>query len=147
MTSLEFIHERLSFLVREFPELKCSYVYDDLAYAHLVEIKPSEFYKDNSDILTFEMLILADFINAYSHETLTFLDENDILKVSNPSFVIMGDLYETTSLISEFENVNIYLPNNQGSLLTYELDSVVISSAGMSSSMEISNDYHVAMAA
>lgn len=147
MTSLEFIQERLNSLVNKFPELKCSYVYDELTYSHLVEVKPSHIYKENSEILAVEMLILTDFIDAFSQETLTFIDEKDILKVEQPSFVIIGDLYENSSLISCFENINLYLPNNQGSSLTYELEPVIISSADLEPSLEISDDYQLAMAA
>lgn len=147
MTSLEFIQDRLKSLVIKFPVLKCLYIYDELICSHLVEIKPEELYQSDSDILAVEMSILKDFIDAFPQETLTFIDENDILKVDYPSFIIIGDLYENSSLISSFESVTVFLPNNQGSLLTYELEPVILSSIELESSIVISNDHQIAMAA
>ncbi len=86
MTSIDYIKDRLSQILDEFPEVGCKYEFDEFSFSHIIEISPSDFYLSNKNFKKIEFELLKDFIDKFPYENITFITEEDFYRIENPIF-------------------------------------------------------------
>lgn len=147
MTSLEFIKQKLDELVNIFPTIKCSYEFDSFDNTHTVEVLPSSFYNNSQNFYQVSEAINSEFIEKFPFEGLFFIDDTDLMPISNAIFVVKGRDYEInptysfatpqTICIPTFKNIPDFLNE------TSSISSNIIKQAFTINSLCIvSNDFH-----
>lgn len=98
MKAGDFIKDKLENLIYNFPQMKVSYAFDDLSNSHFIEVLPSKEFKRNVEYSKYETKLILEFITKYPNEDIVFVTENDLIEVTNPSFVKKGVLYDNETL-------------------------------------------------
>lgn len=101
MTSKEYIIDRLNWLVTEVPDIKCTYVYDELCLSHHVEILPADKFHRSVILTEKQFEILDEFYGKYPEEIMGFMTENDLTELEGaPEFTVEGVLYDVGEKVS-----------------------------------------------
>lgn len=106
MKSSEYIKSKIINLVNQNPHIKCSYEFDKDSNVHLIEIEPLSIYNTDQKYFDAESEITFSFIDKFPNENICFVSENSLIKVENPSFIKVGELFSVLSFAS-ISNLNI----------------------------------------
>jgi len=110
MTSVEFIKQRLNELVNIFPTIKCAYEFDNFDNTHIVEVMPSEFYNNSQSFYQVSETINNEFIDKFPFEGLFFIDDTDLMPISNVIYEVKGRDYEVKPIYSFATPQTICIP-------------------------------------
>lgn len=116
----EYIIFKLNELVNIFPNLKCSFRYDNFCETFYIELLPASFYKQSNELKNIRIDILDEFIELYNNESIIFLTEGDFINMEQVEYTVSGKNYSSreflfknidkfSALISE---INISLPHS-----------------------------------
>jgi len=121
MTSTEYIKNKLSQILSQFPEISCKYEFDAFSASHLIELKPSEIYFSNHSFKEKEIELLSEFIELYPFENITFITDDDLYKIESP-------IFEKQSQVS-FNNVSkVKEQNYWDQLINFDLENIYVKS-------------------
>jgi hypothetical protein len=84
MKSKEFIKNKLEQLSKEFQEISIRYQFDKRDLTHIIEIKPLKEFNDNSSYQEKEAEITYEFEQLFFPETILFISENSLTKITEP---------------------------------------------------------------
>jgi hypothetical protein len=87
MNPKDFIITRLNELRNIFPELSFKYKYNSSTSTHIVDVRPLDCFKKNSDYIKYEADFGFEFDNRFYPETILFVSEDSLTQISNPEFV------------------------------------------------------------
>ncbi|GET29039.1 hypothetical protein [Prolixibacter sp. SD074] len=88
MKSQEYIKEHLRGIVNKFPQISFSYEYDKIENLHIVQVTPIEQYVSNQEYKDAEGDMTFEFDNLFFPESLVFVNEESLIQVDEPDFVI-----------------------------------------------------------
>jgi hypothetical protein len=96
MKSKEFIKSKIGNLIENFPQLSIRYQYDKNDSTHLIEVMPLCDFNDNANYQNAEAEITFEFEKLFFPETVLFISEESLTKITKPEFVhvpiIISDL-------------------------------------------------------
>ncbi len=110
MTSTEFIKQKLNELVNIFSTIKCAYEFDNFDNTHIVEVLPSVFYKNSESFYQASETINNEFIEKFPFEGLFFIDDTDLMPISNVMYEVKGRDYEVNLTYSSAPPQAICIP-------------------------------------
>ena len=87
MNPKDFIKARLNELRNIFPELSFKYKYNPNTFTHVVDVRPLDSFKKDSDYIKYEADFGFEFDNRFYPETILFVSEDSLTQISNPEFV------------------------------------------------------------
>ena len=111
MNPKDFIKARLNEIRNIFPELSFKYKFNPNTSTHVVDVRPLECFKDNSDYIKYEAEFGFEFDNLFYPETVLFISEDSLTQINNPEFVF---------------NANQFSEDLQVKLLPIEVNSQVV---------------------
>jgi len=121
MTSTEYIKNKLSQILSQFPEIGCKYEFDAFSASHLIELKPNEIYFSNHSFKEKEVELLSEFIELYPFENITFITDDDLYKIESP-------IFEKQSQVS-FNNISqIQEQNYWDQLINFDMENIYVKS-------------------
>ncbi|MCK9204685.1 MAG: hypothetical protein M0P58_09675 [Bacteroidales bacterium] len=89
MKSKEYLIEKISRIAEIFSHLSFRYQYDIIDQTHIVEVKPLEDFNSNEDYATYEADLTFSFDQKFFPESVMFVSEDSLTKVTNPEFEII----------------------------------------------------------
>lgn len=92
MDSKTFIKNKLNQISEIFPELTFRYQLDINNQTHIVEVKTLEAYQSNNDYVQLEADFMFDFENKFFPETILFVSEDSLTKITEPEYIIQKDV-------------------------------------------------------
>jgi hypothetical protein len=95
MDSFLYLKEKLSRLIVAIPYIRVRYSFDSEFQNHIVEIKPSEVYRDDVAFAENESSLCLDFSDKFPYESIIFISEDDSVKIDSADVVLYGELYNT----------------------------------------------------
>lgn len=101
MKSVEFIKDKINFLVAKYPDTKYRYELDLSDDTHYIEVKSNGVNTSDNNLLNDEAEIMDEFMNLFSFEGITFFDESDFIEIQNPIYEIEGINYKKTNQLRE----------------------------------------------
>ena len=93
MKSKDYLLDHLNNLVTKFPGISISYQFLKDINTHLVEVSPLSEYNENLDYKNAEADICYEFDETYTEETLLFVSEDSINRVTVPECIVSGLLF------------------------------------------------------
>jgi hypothetical protein len=94
MESREFIVKELENLIKQFPQIKVRYGYDERANTHFIEVVPFEVYNANDEYLSWEAKTLIKYVKLYPTEGLCFISDDDPVDyIDNVELTLYGVEY------------------------------------------------------
>ena len=141
------IKQKLNELVNIFPTIKCAYEFDTDDNTHIVEVLPSVFYNNSPSCYLASETINNEFIEKFPFEGLFFIDDTDLMPISNVMYEVKGRDYEVnltysfatpqTICIPTFINIPNFL--NETALIS---SSIIKQAFTINSLCNVSNDIH-----
>lgn len=112
MTSKEFVIENIKLITEYFPNLKCTYEYDEDSKVHLIEVLPRGEFKDNKKYEIFESDIVFNFMSKYNDSNIAFFTSGDsLISIKNPTYTVVGSKFKYKTIknfsLEDFEFINI----------------------------------------
>lgn len=98
MNSVNFIKEKLNYLVDLYPTIKFRYKFSKLSQMHIVEVTPKELFRNNDEYAKLEFDISSQFDTIYFPECLHFISTDSITKIDNAEFEVAGSLHDFTNV-------------------------------------------------
>lgn len=105
MDSFSYLKEKLTRLIEAVPYIRVRYSFDPEFQNHIVEIKPSEVYRDDVAFAENESALCLDFSNKFPYDSIIFISEDDAVKVEHPDLVLQGQFYETESIVFNWSDI------------------------------------------
>lgn len=102
MKSLEFIKNKIDYLVVKYPNTKYRYEIDYSDDTHYVEVKSNEMTTQDNNLLDEEAEIMDEFMNLYPFEGITFFSESDFIEIQKPIYEMEGQEFKKTNQLREF---------------------------------------------
>ena len=102
MDSKTFIKNKLNQISEIFPELTFRYQLDINNQTHIVEVKTLEAYQSNNDYVQLEADFMFDFENRFFPETILFVSEDSLTKITEPEYIIQKDLFVNPPLKANY---------------------------------------------
>lgn len=106
--SVKFLEEKLKELFLRFPKSNIRYEYRSNRNSHLIEITPLSFY-NNDRYKIVETEIEDEFENKFPSESVIFISENSLNKISCPHFELMNEVKGKVCLLN---HNSVVLPYN-----------------------------------
>jgi hypothetical protein len=86
MNNIEFIKAKLNHLFAKFPYLTIRYQYAAKDQVHIIEVLPLSEFENNSKYQAEEAELTYEFDNTFFPESLLFVSENSLTKITEPGF-------------------------------------------------------------
>ena len=86
MNSREYLKGELENLIKIFPQLKIKYQFDDFEKVHLIEVLPLCDFDNNEEYQNAEAEITFEFEKIFYPETVLFISEESLTKVTKPEY-------------------------------------------------------------
>lgn len=102
MKSVEFIKDKINFLVEKYPDSTYRYELDLSDDTHYIEVKSNGINTSDNNLLNDEAEIMDEFMNLFPFEGVTFFDKSDFIDIKNPIYEIEGKEYKKTNQLREF---------------------------------------------
>ena len=93
MDSKTYIKNKLNQISELIPELTFCYQFDKNNQTHIVEVKPLEAYQSNNDYVQLEADFMFDFENRFFPETILFVSEDSLTKITEPEYIIQKGVF------------------------------------------------------
>lgn len=93
MNSKEYIRKELKNIIEVFKNIKLLYEYDELCKIHTVKILPNDFTELNDKFAEFQYSLIEYFMDKYPNESVLFITNDSPIKINNPEFTFIGELY------------------------------------------------------
>ncbi|HTO15691.1 MAG TPA: hypothetical protein VLZ83_07960 [Edaphocola sp.] len=93
MNSKIYLKNRLTELYNKFANLSIKYQYDSYTEKHIVEVLPFSEYDTNEDYLNFESELSFEFDNMFFPESVMFISEESLTKITNPEFILEKQIF------------------------------------------------------
>ena len=121
MKSTEFLKLEIDNLVKENPSIRCRYEFDTNSCVHLIEVTPFSIYKSDEKYVEHESNIVFSFIDNFPNENISFISNDSLIKISNPSYTKVGELFATINwLPAQEQTINQILPVQKEIFVRYE---------------------------
>jgi hypothetical protein len=111
MKSNNFIKEKLNDLVLLFPNIKCSYEFDEFDNTHVVEVVPSDFYNNSIELSKAMTEIDILFIGMFPYEGLYFIDDKNMFPIKNLFYSVKGRDYDVVQKYSSAKPQMVVTPS------------------------------------
>ncbi len=106
MNASKYLKGRIDFLVNKFSSIKCSYEYDRIEQAHIIEVLPGDLYNNEIEFNEIEGDIYCEFFALFPYEGLFFITQGSVAKVKTPIYIKAGADYGKK--MADIENSSIY---------------------------------------
>ncbi|MDR1023711.1 MAG: hypothetical protein LBL94_10645 [Prevotellaceae bacterium] len=93
ITSKEYIINKLSIFINLFPTVRVRYEHDGNALVHIIEILPSEVYRQNEDYIAWESEMFDRFIDRYPCENVCFITDDALVGIGNADLTLYGESF------------------------------------------------------
>lgn len=93
MKKKSFIRKKICELVLRFPNIKIVYQHNEMSDTHILEIKPIEVFDLNKTYQEFETNITIEFDEKFFPDSILFVSEDSLNKVTHPEFEAVGLMY------------------------------------------------------
>jgi len=107
MNSFSYLKEELTRLIETIPYIRVRYSFDREFHNHIVEIKPSEVYRNDLDFAESESELCLDFTEKFQYESIIFISEDDAIQMDHPDFVLEGKEYVIRSSILDWFGIHL----------------------------------------
>lgn len=107
MDSFSYLKEKLNRLIEAIPYIRVRYSFDPEFQNHIVEIKPSEVYRDDLTFAENESALCLDFSDKFPYDSIIFISEDEQVKVEHPDLVLQGLLYEAESIVFNWSDIKV----------------------------------------
>lgn len=107
INSIIFLEQKLKELFLQFPKSNIRYEFRSNRNLHLVEITPLSFYL-NEKYKIAETKIEDEFEFLYPNESILFISENSLNKISSPNFELISEFKGAFCFLAEKSNVLDY---------------------------------------
>lgn len=102
MKSVEFIKDKINFLVAKYPDTKYRYELDLSDDTHYIEVKSNGINTSDNNLLNDEAEIMDEFMNLFPYEGVTFFDKSDFIEIKKPIYELEGKVFKKTDQLREF---------------------------------------------
>jgi hypothetical protein len=102
MKSVEFIKDKINFLVAKYPDTKYRYELDLSDDTHYIEVKSNGINTSDNKLLNDEAEIMDEFMNLFPFEGVTFFDKSDFIEIKKPIYELEGKEFKKTDQLREF---------------------------------------------
>lgn len=92
MNSISFVKSNIDKLVEIFPQLSCSYEYDQFSNTHIIKVLPNATYANDESYASKEFEVTTKFIDLFPDESICFISDESLISVDSP-------IYEKTGLL------------------------------------------------
>jgi hypothetical protein len=96
MNSKEYLTEKLSKISEIFAHLSFRYQFDSIDQTHIIEVKPLEDFNTNESYVDYEAELTFAFDQQFFPESVMFVSEESLTKVTKPEFEILPDKISMT---------------------------------------------------
>jgi ribulose bisphosphate carboxylase small subunit len=93
IASKEFIVKELENFVKQFPQTRVRYEYNELANVHFIEITPNEVYHSDENYSLWEDKTWDKYVKLYPSEGICFVSDDDFVGVKNAELTLYGAEY------------------------------------------------------
>jgi len=108
MKATEYLKDRLTEIINLFPGMTFKYQYDHDNLTHIIEVEPLEIYENNIDYVNQEANLINDFEIKFELETILFISEKSLSKITKPDFVLNSSYYQKFRAVDcKFDVLNI----------------------------------------
>ena len=136
MTASKFLKQKIDFLLKSIPSLKCEYDFKDLSNIHFIKVVPQVIYDTNELYFEIENQIYSEFVENYPDQGLSFISEDAIVVLDNPKYTKIGISYNVIEWSSlSIHNALIHFTEFEGVISELESSSKVIFSTQKVSSL------------
>lgn len=97
MKSNKYLIDRLNGLQNKFANLSIRYQYNPYTLKHIVEILPFSDYDTNVDYIEYEADLSFEFDNKFFPESIMFISEESLTKITNPHFILEKQVFSIES--------------------------------------------------
>lgn len=97
LESVEFIKNKLDYLVSKYPNSKYNYEFNQNCGSHYIEVKPNKFYELDPNLKEDEKNIISDFLVEYPYDGITFFSKSDFIQIENSTYEVIGSKYDNLS--------------------------------------------------
>lgn len=101
MSASNFLKEKIQQMAFIFPFGKYSYEYDKFSGMHIIQVEPLSLYNFNEKYKDFETSLSINFDDTYYPESVLFLSDESLNKVTNPDFEVTGYLFGQSPIITK----------------------------------------------
>ena len=91
MIARDFTENRIRQLVQLFPNIKCSYKFEDFSNTHFIEVVPNAVYDTSVEYAKAEERFISDFFDLNIPESICFITDTSLVKMVDPSLVVQGN--------------------------------------------------------
>ena len=93
MIAVEFVKSKLELIAEKYFDIKFRYEYEEDFGNHLIETVPSE-YNNNIEIQDHLMELSEKFSLNFPYDCIVFVDHDDIVGITNETYVVKGKLHD-----------------------------------------------------
>jgi hypothetical protein len=93
MTAKEFLVKKLENFIKQFPQTRVRYGYDEIAKAHFIEVIPNEGHNSKDEYLSWEYETLCKFTELYPVEGIYFASDDAVGIDDNVELTLYGAEY------------------------------------------------------
>lgn len=101
MNPNQYIISKLESFIKDFPQMRVRYEYDEGSDTHFVEVIPNEVYYMDSNYKKWEGQMFDDFVEQFPYEGICFISDDAIVGLENVDFEIYGEFFEVLYTTSE----------------------------------------------
>ncbi len=103
MKSKEYIKAGLIDLLKRYPQLTFFYQFDERANLHQVHVEPQNEFKSNQAFRHEEADFIYEFDNLFFPESIVFISEDSLIKISSPEYILYNPSVQKISLEYNFD--------------------------------------------
>ena len=85
MNSTNFLKEKLNSISKYFPEIEIRYEFRENISTHIIEIRPLELFRNNTEYIDAEIKLEQDFSSIFPMEEILFVSEDSLTQIKSPT--------------------------------------------------------------